>query len=104
MKSNAMHLIRLSMALAIALLAGCASVAMMPAEEDTRAKSFAVPPGKTNIYVYRNESLGAALSMPVSLDGKVAGNTAAKSYFLFQVNPGAHEISSPDAKPVKVAT
>ena len=103
MKSNAMQLMRLCVALAIVLLSGCASVAMMPAEDDTRAKSFSAAPGKANIYVYRNEAMGAALTMPVSLDGKVAGNTAAKSYFLFQVNPGSHEVSSPDAKPVRVA-
>jgi uncharacterized protein YceK len=104
MKSNALHAARLFLALAVALLAGCASVAMMPAEDDTRAKSVAVPSGKANIYVYSNETMGAALTMPVSLDGKVAGNTAAKSYFLFQVSPGSHEIGSgADAKPVRVA-
>jgi hypothetical protein len=94
MNRNALHVTRLLLALSIALLAGCASVAMMPAEEDTRAKSFAMAPGKANIYVYRNETFGAALTMPVSLDGRIAGNTASKTYFLFQVAPGAHEVTS----------
>ncbi len=81
-------------ALVLALLSGCASVPMSAVEDDTRAKSFVVSPGKANIYVYRNEAIGAAVTMPVSLDGKMAGKTASKTYFLFQVDPGPHEITS----------
>lgn len=94
MKTRIQQLLQLSFVLAIALLSGCASVSMTTPEEDTRAKAFAAPSGKANIYVYRNETMGAAITMPVSLDGRVAGKTASKTYFLFQVAPGSHEIQS----------
>ena len=82
-------------ALAVLVLAsGCASVQMASPEQDTAAKSFAVKPGKANIYVYRNETFGAALKMPVALDGKQVGETASKTYFALEVNPGPHTVMS----------
>lgn len=79
---------------ALLLMSGCASVSMMTADDDTRAKSFAVQKDKANIYLYRNETFGAAIKMPVSVNGKVAGQTASKTYFLWQVSPGTYDISS----------
>lgn len=73
---------------------GCASVPMASMDEDTKAKSFAVQTDKSNIYVYRNESIGGAIPMTVALDGKVAGQSAMQTYFLFEVGPGSHEVSS----------
>lgn len=82
-------------ALVIALLAsGCATVPMASLEEDTRAKSYAVRPDKSSIYVYRNETLGGAIPMTVTLNGRVAGQTGPQTYFLFEVDPGTHEIGS----------
>jgi Protein of unknown function (DUF2846) len=82
-------------AVLIALLAsGCASVPMASAERDSTAKTFAVKPGKANIYVYRNETFGAAIKMPVALDGKLVGDTAAKTYLVLEVDPGAHTVLS----------
>lgn len=78
----------------LVLMSGCASVSMMPAGEDAKAKTFEVPTGKANIYLYRNETMGAAIKMPVSVNGKLAGQTASKTYFLWQVNPGTYDISS----------
>lgn len=74
--------------IANALLAGCVSVPMAPPEADAMAKTFAVEPGKSNIYVYRNESMGGAIAMTVSLDGKVAGKSGPKTYFKWSVEPG----------------
>lgn len=76
------------------LLTGCATVPMASVELDQEAKTFAVEPGKANIYVYRNETMGAAVAMPVALDGRVAGKTASKTYFMWTVEPGMHEITS----------
>ena len=73
---------------------GCASVPMASMDEDTKAKSFAVRTDKSNIYVYRNETIGSAVRMTVALDGKLAGQTAMQTYFLFEVDPGSHEVSS----------
>ncbi|MDB5802648.1 MAG: hypothetical protein JWL63_3587 [Rhodocyclales bacterium] len=73
---------------------GCASVAMAPAEQDTKAKSFATSPDKANVYIYRNETMGAAVKLQVSVDGKLIGSTASKSYFFVQLAPGKHTIMS----------
>jgi hypothetical protein len=73
---------------------GCVSVPMASADKDASAKTFATKPGKGNIYVYRNEMLGAAQKMSVMFDGKIVGETASKTYFLFEVAPGKHELIS----------
>ena len=73
---------------------GCASVPMASLDADTNAKSFVVRTDKSNIYVYRNEVLGGAIPITVALDGKVAGQTAMQTYFLFEIDPGPHEVSS----------
>jgi hypothetical protein len=79
---------------AIAFLAGCASVNKAPPEADSAAKTFQPKAGVAQVYVYRNESLGAALSMPVAVDGKLAGSTGPNSYFKFDLAPGRHHITS----------
>jgi hypothetical protein len=82
-------------ALALAVLAsGCASVQMASAEMDTSAKSFAVKPNKANIYVYRNETMGAAIKMPLVLNGRMVGDTASKTFLLLEVDPGGHTLVS----------
>ena len=78
----------------VVLLSGCASVPMASIERDNQAKTFAVKPGLSNIYVYRNESMGAAVKMDVELDGKLIGQTVAKSYFALEVSPGKHTLIS----------
>lgn len=80
--------------LAAAMLTGCASVPKASPEQDAKAKTFAVAPGKSNIYVYRNESMGGAVKMDVALDGKPMGQTSAQTYFLFEVAPGKHTVTS----------
>lgn len=82
------------MLLLATLLAGCASVPMASIDEDARAKTYAVKPDKSNIYVYRNETLGGGIPLTVALDGRVAGQTGPQTYFLFEVDPGTHEVSS----------
>ena len=70
-------------AVAVTVLAsGCASVQMATPEQDSAAKTFAVKPGMANIYVYRNESMGAAIKMPVVMNGKMVGDTGAKTFLL----------------------
>jgi len=79
---------------AAVLASGCASVPMASPERDSAAKTFSVKPGKANIYVYRNESMGAAIKMELVLDGRLVGSTAAKTYVLLEVNPGKHTLIS----------
>jgi hypothetical protein len=76
------------------LLGGCASVPMASMEADSRAKTFSVPADKSLIYVYRNEAMGGAVAMTVALNGKLAGQSGPKTYFMFEVEPGTHELSS----------
>lgn len=73
---------------------GCASVPTANVERDNKAKTFSTLPGKANIYIYRNESMGAAIKMDVSIDGKILGQTAAKTYFAIEVEPGKHALLS----------
>lgn len=68
-----------------ALTGGCASVKMADETLDAQAKTFQVSPDKANIYVYRNESMGAGVKMPVTLNGKPVGQTVAKSYLMLAV-------------------
>lgn len=76
------------------LMTGCASVPMASLDQDAAAKSYQVKPGKSNIYVYRNENLGGAIKLTLLLDGKLVGDTAAKTYYLLEVDPGHHSILS----------
>ena len=76
------------------ILSGCASVPMASDEKDAAAKTFRVTPGKSNIYVYRNESIGGAVKMEVDVDGQQVGTTAAKTYLVVTVNPGKHTLAS----------
>ena len=76
------------------LLFGCASVPMAPDAEDLAAKAFTVSKDKAGIYIYRDETFGAAIKMPVSMDEKLLGQTASKTYFFKEVKPGNHVIKS----------
>jgi PBP1b-binding outer membrane lipoprotein LpoB len=77
-----------------ALMMGCASVPMASPERDTAAKTFVVKPDKANIYVYRNETIGSAIKMPVALNGKLVADTGAMTFLVLEVPPGAHTILS----------
>ena len=76
------------------LTAGCASVKMADEGQDAQAKTFQVTPDKANIYVYRNESMGAGVKMPVALNGKPVGQTVAKSYLMLSVPAGSQTLVS----------
>jgi uncharacterized protein YceK len=80
------------LALATAILSGCASVEMADTAADTSAKSFAAPQGKAGVYIFRNETFGAAIKLNVTMDGKDLGQTASKTYFYEEVAPGQHTV------------
>ena len=75
-------------------LVGCASVPMGDAKKDAELKSFTPKPGVAGLYIYRNESFGAAIRMDVEIDGQPIGQTAAKTYFYKEVAPGRHTVTS----------
>ncbi len=78
----------------VLLLSGCASVPMASLQQDAKAKDFMAPPDHAALYIYRNENMGGAVPMTVSVNGKLAGQTAAKTYFRFNVLPGTYTVES----------
>ena len=78
----------------ILLLSGCASVPMASLDQDTKAKDFSPIPNKASLYIYRNESFGAAIPMTVTVNGKALGQTAAQTYFRLNLNPGKYAVES----------
>lgn len=75
-------------------LTACAGVAKAPTHLDQQAKSFKTNSKYAQVYVYRNEYLGGAFSMPVTVNGKLAGETGPKSFFKFNLKPGEYKITS----------
>ncbi len=84
-----------TLAIVFALVASsCASVPKASVQADTQAKAFATRTDKCGLYVYRNESLGAAARMDVMLDEKPFGATAAKTFLFTWLEPGEHKLLS----------
>lgn len=75
-------------------MAGCGSIPLGSFEDDMRVKRLIVKPDKAQIFVYRNESLGFAAPMTVALNGVPSGRTVGQTYVMWEVEPGAHEITS----------
>ncbi|NME03796.1 DUF2846 domain-containing protein [Aeromonas sp. DNRA1] len=67
---------------------------MADATADAQAKQFVAPKDAANLYIYRNETFGTAVKMPLLVDGSAVGDTVAHSYILKQVTPGSHTITS----------
>jgi hypothetical protein len=81
--------------IALATLAGCASVPMASKEQDAIGKTFASPaPDKAGLYIFRNSFVGKALTKAVSIDGTLIGVTANKTYFYKIIAPGNHTLST----------
>lgn len=80
--------------LVLATAIGCTSVPMAPLDLDASAKLFEPPADKARIYVYRNEVLGGAIPMSLSLDGTHMGGTGPKTFHMWDVEPGEHTITS----------
>jgi hypothetical protein len=63
-------------------------------KQDSNAKAFVPKPNIAGVYIYRNESFGAALRMDVEVNGKPIGQSAAMTYFYLDVPPGKHTFTS----------
>jgi len=78
-----------------AYLTGCASVPMAPVEADKARKEFTSPSqDAAGLYIYRNSTFGGALKKKVYIDGEMIGETAPKTYFYKDIQPGKHELST----------
>lgn len=84
------------MLIASSYLVGCAAtVPMASIEEDSIRKQFKKPTqGYAGIYIYRDSSLGFALTKGVFINDVFLGETAAMTYFYKEVKPGSHKIST----------
>ena len=85
---------KIALVLVAMSLVGCASVPMGDAKQDQALKTFSIAPDKSGVYIYRNEIMGAAISMTVDVDGKEIGKTGANTYLYKEVAPGKHTITS----------
>lgn len=86
---------RIMPALALSLVASaCASVPMASADLDRAAKELRTTPGQSNVYLFRDEAFGGAVKMPVLIDGRMFGDTAANTFLVTTVSPGPHALLS----------
>lgn len=68
---------------------GCATVPMESNEADKQAKTFSQPSNdKAGVYIYRDSTLGGALTKLVKIDGQAIGLTAPETYFHIYATPG----------------
>lgn len=87
-------LISLSVSIVL-LLSGCApTTPKAPSKKDYQAKSFTKDIRYANVYLCRNTFMHGLENIPVILDGKLAGETSAYSYFHWKMKPGKHIIKS----------
>jgi len=76
-------------------LCGCAPTFRVAApERDQEAKRFKAPKDGSTLYVFRDETMGFAVRMVVTLDGRILGETGAHSFLTAPIAPGVHEVAS----------
>jgi hypothetical protein len=80
--------------LAVALAAGCTPLPMADADSAAQAKTFTPSPDRANVYVYRDQYLGAAVRMAITVDGKEIGITRGKTYLVLPLESGQHTLVS----------
>jgi hypothetical protein len=73
---------------------GCASPVRAPAERDAAAKVFVPVDNKAVLFIYRNENFGAAIGMPIRVNGQDIGETGAKTFFRLNLSSGMYVIAS----------
>jgi hypothetical protein len=77
--------------LSLCFFTGCAAVPMASTQADLTAKEFKIPSNnKAGVYIYRNESFGAAIKMGLLADERFIGSTAAMTYHYIELTPGSH--------------
>ncbi len=87
-------IVLLCVVILVAMLTGCASVPMASLDQDSKAKDFTPRSEKATLFIYRNETFGAAIPVTVSVNERTIGQTASKTYFRFNINPGRYKIKA----------
>jgi hypothetical protein len=83
----------LSLCVALAILAGCASTPEASPGNDADAKRFEPAPNAAIIYIYRPTGSGNGIST-IWLDGRLVGETLSRTYFRVAVRPGRNRITA----------
>ncbi|WP_223575947.1 DUF2846 domain-containing protein [Achromobacter mucicolens] len=97
MNRSTKNMLKLAVACAAVLAAtGCAKVSLASAEDNQKAKTFAVPDaGKSGLFVYRDSYAGKALKKDVYINGNCLGETADRVFFYTQVEGDKqHKVST----------
>ena len=76
------------------LVSGCASVNKAGRDANAQALTFSPITDKAVVYIYRDEILGSAIKLHVSVDGVAVGDTGPKSFMQLALPPGQHTITS----------
>jgi len=76
------------------LMVGCAAPIKASSEKDAAAKDFTTAKNNAVLYIYRNENFGAAVGMPVKVNGADIGETGAKTFFKLNLAAGMYAIES----------
>lgn len=87
-------IITILFASSLLFLVGCAAPMKAAPEKDSAAKSFVPAKNKSSLYVFRNENYGGAVGMPISINGTGIGETAAKTFFRLDLEPGYYLVTS----------
>jgi len=81
---------RVSWVLGLLLIAGCAQ--LPPSPQEIEAKRFEPAPGKSVIYLVRDDPDFSDAGAPVVLDDQLMGSTYPGTFFRWVVEPGSHQI------------
>lgn len=84
--------------LSASFLFGCAQVPLVSESLDKEAKEFVPPPERASLYIYRNETFGAAAALGLIVNGKSVAQTGPQTYANFQLIPGKYLIESRGAE------
>lgn len=76
------------------MLVGCAAPIKASQEQDKAAKVFTSQKDKATLFIYRNESYGGAIGMPIKVNGQEIGETGAKTFFRLNLASGVYVIAS----------
>jgi len=87
---------KLSVAVLALLLTACAAtIPIAPKTVDEAAKTFTAPPDQSVIYIAReSQYFGKAILFQVAVDGKLLGGIARGTYYMVQVPPGEHSMTT----------
>ena len=69
---------------------------------DTEAKKFLPVTDKAVLYIYRNQFIGSAWQIPITINGQLIGNTGGFTFFRKALSPGEHTIESWADEPVEI--